>query len=95
MRESDEAESLSGGAREDVNRLKRSYVDLCLALLAELDAQADGERPNRQVAAYTLFGMMNWIYTWYNPSGPVGVEELAESIGRLFINGYAAEVQAR
>ena len=92
---SHEAESLAGGAREEVNRLKRSYVDLCLALLADLDAQAEGERPNRLVAVYTLFGMMNWIYTWYDPAGPVGVEELAESIGRLFINGYAAEVQAR
>jgi len=92
---SHEAESLSGGAREDVDRLKRSYVDLCLALLADLDAHGDGERPNRQVAAYTLFGMMNWIYTWYDPAGPVGVEALAESIGRLFLNGYAAEVQAR
>jgi len=92
---SHEAESLSGGARQDVRRLKRSYVDLCLALLADLDAHAGGERPNRLVAVYTLFGMMNWIYTWYDPAGPVGVEELAENIGRLFLNGYAAEVQAR
>jgi AcrR family transcriptional regulator len=92
---SHEAESLSGVAGEEVKRLKRSYVGLCLALLADLDAQAAGERPNRLVAAYTLFGMMNWIYTWYDPTGPVGVAELAESIGRLFLNGYGAEVQAR
>jgi len=38
---------------------------------------------------------MNWIYTWYDPAGSVGVEELADSICRLFLNGYAAEVQVR
>jgi AcrR family transcriptional regulator len=92
---SHEAESLSGPAGEEVTHLKRSYVDLCLALLADLDAHGGGDRPNRLVAAYTLFGMMNWIYTWYDPAGPVGVEELADCIGRLFLNGYGAEVQAR
>ncbi len=92
---SHEAESLSGAPLEEVRRLKRAYVGLCLELLAAVDAQDGGHRMDRHVAAYTLFGMMNWIYTWYDPAGPVGVEELAESICRLFLNGYAAEVHVR
>jgi AcrR family transcriptional regulator len=92
---SHEAESLTGTKLEEVRRLKRAYVDLCLELLARLEEQSGGERVNRHVAAYALFGMMNWIYTWYDPAGSVGVEELAESICRLFVNGYAAEVQVR
>jgi AcrR family transcriptional regulator len=92
---SHEAESLTGDPLEEVRRLKRAYVDLCRDLLAALDAQDGDHRIDRHVAAYTLFGMMNWIYTWYDPAGPVGVEELAESICRLFLNGYAAEVRVR
>jgi AcrR family transcriptional regulator len=92
---SHEAESLTGSPLEEVRRLKRAYVGLCLDLLAGLDAQEGGQRLDRHVAAYTLFGMMNWIYTWYDPAGPVGVEELAETICRLFLNGYAAEVHVR
>jgi AcrR family transcriptional regulator len=92
---SHEAESLTGAKLEEVRRLKRAYVDLCLELLARLEEQAGSERVNRHVAAYALFGMMNWIYTWYDPAGSVGVEELAESICRLFVNGYAAEVHVR
>ena len=94
---SHEAESLTGAPLEEVRRLKKAYVGLCLDLLAGVDAQdgGTGHRMNRHVAAYTLFGMMNWIYTWYDPTGPVGVEELAESICRLFLNGYAAEVHVR
>jgi AcrR family transcriptional regulator len=92
---SHEAESLTGAPLEEVRRLKRAYVGLCLDLLAAVDAEDGGHRMDRHVAAYTLFGMMNWIYTWYDPAGPVGVEELAESICRLFLNGYAAEVHVR
>jgi hypothetical protein len=94
---SHEAESLTGSRLEEVRRLKRAYVDLCLGLLAELDGGggANGEPASRHVAAYALFGMMNWIYTWYDPDGPIGAPELAESICRLFLNGYAAEVHVR
>ena len=92
---SHEAESLTGQRLEQVRRLKRAYVDLCEELLARLEEQNGGERINRHVAAYALFGMMNWIYTWYDPEGSVGALELADAICRLFLNGYAAEVHVR
>lgn len=88
-----EAESLSGEMLEAIRRLKRQYVDMLVDLLAALDGQSDG-RSRRQIAAYTLFGMMNWIYTWYDPAGPVGVDHLAETMTRLFLNGYQVEVSA-
>lgn len=88
---SHEAESLTGAALEEVRSRKRRYVDLCLGLLADLEAGRNGARVDRHVAAYTLFGMMNWIYTWYDPKGPVGVDALADAICRLFLNGYTPE----
>ena len=92
---SHEAESLDGGSLDQVRALKRRYVELCLGLLADLDAKTGTTPVDRTVAAYTLFGMMNWIYTWYDPSGPVGVDALADAICRLFMNGYTAEVVER
>jgi len=89
-----EAESLSGDLLREVRRLKRAYVDLLLTQLAALDGQGADGRQRRDVAAFTLFGMMNWIYTWYDPAGPVGVDELAAQITRLFLNGYQVEVSA-
>ena len=89
-----EAESLSGTMLEEITRLKRAYVDLLVDLLAALDGTNGAERQRRQVAAYTLFGMMNWIYTWYRPDGSIGADELADTITRLFLNGYQVEVSA-
>jgi AcrR family transcriptional regulator len=90
-----EAESLSGPMLAEVRRLKRAYVNLLVELLAALDGAGEAERTRRHVAAYTLFGMMNWIYTWYDPDGPVGTQQLAETITQLFLNGYQVEVSAR
>ena len=89
-----EAESLTGDKLADIRKLKRAYVDLLVDLLAGLDGGGEAERPRRQIAAYTLFGMMNWIYTWYHPGGTASVDELAETITRLFLNGYQLEVSA-
>jgi hypothetical protein len=42
------------------------------------------------VATYALFGMMNWIYNWYDPRGLLSVTELVDNITRLFLSGFLA-----
>ena len=86
---SHEAESLSGARLEKVNRVKRRYVDLLARLIAELDADG-AARQDPRIAAYALFGMMNWIYTWYDPKGPVSPETLACYFAHLFLTGAIA-----
>ena len=83
---SHEARSLTGPRLDKVNRLKRRYVDLLARLIADLDTDGDG-RPDPRIAAYGLFGMMNWIYTWYDPKGPVSPETLADHFAQLFLTG--------
>ncbi len=85
---SHEARSLSGGRLDKINRLKRRYVDLLTGLIAELEAEG-ASRPDPRIAAYGLFGMMNWIYTWYDPKGPVSPETLADHFAQLFLTGAA------
>jgi hypothetical protein len=43
--------------------------------------------PDEKVAAYALFGMMNWVYTWYQPNGSVSPEQLADRFADLFLHG--------
>jgi len=42
------------------------------------------------VATYALFGMMNWIYNWYDPHGKLKVSELVDNVTRLFLRGFVA-----
>ncbi len=85
---SHEAEVLEGDYLEQVNEKKRAYTRALMDILAEVERTHGPAHANRRMAAYLLFGMMNWIYTWYDPLGDLGVELLAQTVCRLFLGGY-------
>ena len=80
-----EARALRGELRRRVDTIKRRYVDLLVGLLK--DAAPDEPPLERRVAAYLLFGMMNWMYTWYDPAGALDPDRLASLIARIFLGG--------
>src|SRR5260370_40847441 len=84
---SHEPTSLSGDRQRKVNTIKRLYVHLLEHLLK--DVAADEPAVERSAAAYALFGMMNWIYTWYDPAGEIDPERPAGLIARIFLGGFA------
>ena len=47
------------------------------------------EFPSR-TAALSLFGMMNWIYTWYNPRKDPRADALAREMADIFRRGITA-----
>ncbi|HYL20487.1 MAG TPA: TetR/AcrR family transcriptional regulator [Gemmatimonadales bacterium] len=84
---SHEANSLGGERQRKVSAIKRRYVDLLERLLR--DVAPDDPAVERSAAAYVLFGMMNWIYNWYDPAGEIDPERLAGLIARIFSGGFA------
>jgi hypothetical protein len=42
---------------------------------------------NTRTAVLSLFGMINWIYTWYNPRVDGHAGALAEQMGNIVLNG--------
>jgi len=84
---SHEANSLTGERQRKVNAIKRRYVDLLEGLIKAVAPEEPGVE--RSAAAYVLFGMMNWIYNWYDPAGEIDPERLAELIARTFTGGFA------
>lgn len=85
-----EMKVLSHEPARGVSAIKRRYVDLLEALLK--DAAPEEVAVDRSAAAYILFGMMNWIYNWYDPAGEIDSRRLADLIARIFLGGF---VEAR
>ena len=89
---SHEADSLAGEMHEHVSGKKQQYTQLVRRILSEVQEArvSRGQQIDLTVATYALFGMMNWIYNWYDPRGLLSVNELVENITRLFLYGFLA-----
>jgi AcrR family transcriptional regulator len=85
---SHEDEVLKNGYGTEIAAIKREYVRLCVGLMDEMK-RATGAHFSSRTAALSLFGMMNWIYTWYKPRMDGDAEELAREMGDIFLRGLS------
>jgi TetR/AcrR family transcriptional regulator, cholesterol catabolism regulator len=83
---SHEAEALKNGFASEVAAIKREYYRICVGLLDDLKRQRRLEFSTR-IAVLSLFGMMNWIYTWHNPRVDADAEHIAREMGDIFLRG--------
>ncbi len=83
---SHEAEALNNGFASEVAAIKREYYRICVGLLDELKRDRSLQFSTR-IAVLSLFGMMNWIYTWHNPRVDADAEEISREMGDLFLRG--------
>ena len=90
---SHEAESLRGDLYTHVSTRKDRYTKLARQILQEVQDSTENKQPvDLTVATYALFGMMNWIYNWYDPQGQLKVNDLAQQVTQLFFGGFSPGV---
>jgi TetR/AcrR family transcriptional regulator, cholesterol catabolism regulator len=82
-----EAASLEDERRREVSALKKAYYRLCFEQVDALRQSRKLVGFNSRIAVLSLFGMMNWIYTWYNPKVDPQAEAIAGQMIDLFLNG--------
>jgi AcrR family transcriptional regulator len=86
---SHEDDVLRNGFGAEIAAIKREYYRTCMTLL-ENYKQARGIDFSSRTAVLSLFGMMNWIYTWYNPRVEGDAKALAEEMGDIFLRGIGS-----
>jgi TetR/AcrR family transcriptional regulator, cholesterol catabolism regulator len=82
-----EDESLTGDFQDKILVLKRRYVKVIMDLIGELQGQDGGKGIDLRVATFALFGMMNWIHTWYQPKRDLPFPQLIEQMLRIYFFG--------
>jgi AcrR family transcriptional regulator len=91
---SHEAEALQNGFASEVAAIKREYYRICVGLLDDLKRDR-GLQFSTRIAVLSLFGMMNWIYTWHNSRVDADAEQLAGEMSNIFLRGVMAGGKAR
>lgn len=83
---SHEDDALKNGFASEVAAIKREYYRICVGLLDELKRDR-GLQFSTRIAVLSLFGMMNWIYTWHNPRVDADAGHLAREMSDIFLRG--------
>jgi AcrR family transcriptional regulator len=83
---SHEDEVLKNGFGAEVAAIKREYFRICVGLLDELKRER-GLQFTTRLAVLSLFGMMNWIYTWHNPRVDADAASIAGEMAEIFLRG--------
>jgi AcrR family transcriptional regulator len=82
--------------RRKINARKKDYLHFVEHLIADVqrDVQRNAQRkPNSQstvtprAAALALVGMINWIYQWYKPDGPLTGAAIVQQYTDIFFRG--------
>ena len=98
-----EAGSLPPAKRTTIRRLKKRYFEIGRIVIEEVlregcgkpgvSGRAAGETIDEaeiERITYSLFGMLNWTYTWYDPKRHGDVAKLAHTMRHLILCGAVA-----
>jgi TetR/AcrR family transcriptional regulator, cholesterol catabolism regulator len=91
---SHEDDVLKGALGAEIRTLKRQYYHCCADLVEELKLAKKLKFKSRAVVL-CLFGMMNWIHTWYNRRVDGDAATVAREIGNVFLRGIYASTNGR
>jgi TetR/AcrR family transcriptional regulator, cholesterol catabolism regulator len=74
--------------RKRINARKKEYVHFVEELIAQVQQKRQSNRAvTPRAATLALLGMINWIYQWYKPEGPLNGEQIAQQFTEIFFAG--------
>jgi TetR/AcrR family transcriptional regulator, cholesterol catabolism regulator len=85
---SHEDDVLKNGYGSEIAAIKREYYRICIGLLDDFKRERKLNFSSR-LAVLTMFGMMNWIYTWYRPRIDANAADIAREMGDIFLCGIS------
>ncbi len=91
-----EARALPREKRGAVRRLKERYYEILRDIVAELyhsgGGAPDGDDRELEHVTYAVFGMINWLYGWYDPARHGPPTRVARSLHSLALGGLAGRL---
>ena len=74
--------------RRKINGRKKDYLHFVEHLIADVQRKRNSQSSvTPRAAALALVGMINWIYQWYKPDGPLTGDALVRQYTDIFFHG--------
>jgi len=79
---------LQPALRRKINARKKDYLHFVENLVADVQRKRNAATPvTPRAAALALVGMINWIYQWYKPDGPLTGDAIVQQYTEIFFRG--------
>lgn len=86
-----ENRTLPARLRRLINARKKDYIQFLEETIKAVQKQMRIKNDiSPRSAAFALLGMINWVYQWYRPGGPLSEEQLIRDYTTLFFDGLTA-----
>ena len=83
--------ALSEPQRAEIRSVERRIVGRFSGIIASLNPRlADTEHRLLTPTTMSLFGMLNWVYTWFRDDGPITRDDYARLVTTLMLDGLGA-----
>jgi AcrR family transcriptional regulator len=89
-----ELHSLEGERYQEIEQLRRRYFRVMAEVVGEILGTEDGGNNGEdEVRHYSLFifGMLNWIFMWFDPERDAPVEALGDKVIHLVLSGLRGQ----
>lgn len=82
--------ALSAEQLAELRAIERQIVKRFSNVIRDINPDLDKDRPLLMPVTMSLFGMMNWVYMWFRPDGPITRDQYAEIATTLILEGVKA-----
>jgi AcrR family transcriptional regulator len=85
---------LSEAAQEKIREAQQTLMGFLATLLQQVNPEKFSARHLASAHAMLIYGMLNWTYTWYKPSGKLGLDVLAAEASDFCLQGVGRKTPA-
>ncbi|RXT55395.1 TetR family transcriptional regulator [Bosea sp. Tri-44] len=82
--------SLTDAQRSELRLMERRIIKAFSDVLVDINPALAENRAGVTPVTMSLFGILNWVYTWFRPSGALSREGYADMVTSLFLDGAGA-----
>ncbi|AXM88718.1 TetR/AcrR family transcriptional regulator [Anoxybacillus ayderensis] len=91
-----EAAYLKPEYAEKINAKREQYKQIIFQVLREgIEAKQFRAEVPVEIAGLSIIGMVNWMYKWYKPDGPMSIEQIATAFNDLILHSLLTEEAKR
>lgn len=85
-------DALSQEQISELQAIERRLVKRFSGVIHAINPNLNRDKPLLMPVTMSLFGMLNWVYMWFRPNGPITRDEYADIATTLILEGVKAVV---